>query len=75
MKYVDSQETNIMTNTTCFKKTMTVKEFQFEYGIGMNKVYEIVNQKGFPCIKCGRKFLILRSKVDEWFENQVGKSF
>lgn len=35
-------------------KTMTVKEFSLEYGIGENKSYEIVNMPNFPMIKCGK---------------------
>ncbi|WP_455819569.1 helix-turn-helix domain-containing protein [Clostridium butyricum] len=56
-------------------KTMTVKEFCAEYGIGINKGYEIINCEGFPMLKIGRKILIIRSKLDLWFENQVGRIF
>lgn len=56
-------------------KTMSVKDFCKEYGIGSNKCYEMVNSKDFPMIKCGRKIIILRSKVDEWLESQIGRSF
>ena len=42
------------------KKTMSVKEFSNEYGIGLNKAYEIVNTNNFPAIKCGRKFIIIK---------------
>ena len=55
------------------KKTMSVKEFDYEYGIGLNKAYEIVNSDNFPIIKCGRKFLIIKSKVDDWLEDNIGK--
>lgn len=54
------------------RKTMTIKEFSSEYKIGINKSYEIVHSKGFPMIKCGKKIIILRSKVDEWFEKHIG---
>lgn len=57
------------------KKTMTIKEFASEYGIGINKAYEIVHSKGFPMVKCGRKIIILRSKVDVWLENHIGIEF
>lgn len=60
-------------NINC-SKTMTVKEFSCEYAIGENKSYEIVNMKNFPMIKCGKKIVIIRSKVDEWLENQIGRS-
>lgn len=56
-------------------KTMTVKEFCFEYGIGINKGYEIINSEGFPMLRVGRKILIIRAKLDTWFENQIGKKF
>lgn len=57
------------------KKTMTVKEFCQEYGIGKNKSYEIINSKGFPMFRCGRKIIIIRSKVDQWLENHIGICF
>lgn len=57
------------------KKTMTIKEFCSEYGIGINKAYELVHSKDFPKIKCGRKIIILRSKVDEFFESHIGQEF
>lgn len=57
------------------KKTMTTEEFAHEYGIGLNKAYEIVNRNGFPVISIGRKKLIIRSKVDVWLESNIGKSF
>lgn len=56
-------------------KSMSVREFCREYGIGHNKAYEIVHADGFPMVKLGRKILIIRSKVDEWLEGQIGKTF
>ena len=57
------------------KKLITVKEFVSEYGIGTNKAYEIVNSKGFPVIRLGKKILIVRDRLDEWLENNIGNSF
>ncbi len=57
------------------KKTLTVKEFASQYGIGINKAYEIVNALNFPMIKLGRKIIVIASKVDEWFESNIGKFF
>lgn len=54
------------------QKTMTVKQFCKEYGLGTNKAYQIVNIKGFPKIKLGRKIIIIRSKVDEWLIDHIG---
>jgi hypothetical protein len=56
-------------------KTMSVKDFSIEYGIGENKCYELVNSIGFPMFRCGKRIVIIRSKVDEWLEEQVGKCF
>lgn len=55
------------------KKTMSVKEFSECYGIGENKAYEIVNMDTFPKIRCGRKIIIITSKIDEWLESQIGR--
>lgn len=56
-------------------KTMSVKEFCGEYGVGINKGYELINSKDFPMVRLGRRIIIIRSKVDEWMETQIGKSF
>lgn len=55
------------------KKTMTVKEFSIEYGVGLNKAYELTNSENFPAIRCGRRVIIIKSKLDDWFENNIGK--
>ena len=57
------------------KKLITVKEFIEEYGIGTNKAYEIVNSKGFPVIRLGKKILIIRNKIDEWLDDNIGERF
>ncbi|QAA30363.1 helix-turn-helix domain-containing protein [Clostridium manihotivorum] len=62
-------------NDLNIKKTMSVKEFSTEYGIGLNKAYELINSTNFPVIRCGKKYVIIRSKVDDWMFNQAGKCF
>ena len=57
------------------KKFITVQQFAFEYGIGMNKSYEIVNKKNFPKVKVGRKILIIRDRVDRFFVENIGEEF
>ena len=57
------------------KKLITVKEFASEYGIGTNKAYEMVNAKGFPIVRLGKKILIIRDKVDEFLYSNIGVSF
>lgn len=58
-----------------YSKVMTVKEFSKYYGINLKKSYEIVHAKGFPAIRFGKKIVIIRSKVDEWLESNIGKEF
>ena len=57
------------------KKLITVKEFAKEYGIGTNNAYEMVNSKGFPVVKLGRKILVIRDRVDEFLYKSIGNSF
>lgn len=56
-------------------KTMSVREFCSEYGIGLNRGYQIINIEGFPKVRLGRRILIIRSKLEEWIEAQIGKNF
>ena len=56
-------------------KLITVKQFALEYGIGMNKSYEIVHRKNFPRIKLGKRILIIRDKVDNFFAENIGEEF
>lgn len=57
------------------KKLMTVKEFSEMYGFGLNYAYQLVNTKGFPMIRTGRKINILVDKVDLWLEENIGNCF
>ena len=55
--------------------TLTVEEAAKQTGLGINKMYELVNAKGFPAITVGRKKLIIKSKFIEWLEDNIGKRF
>ncbi|MFL0197629.1 DNA-binding protein [Clostridium sp. WILCCON 0269] len=57
------------------KKTMTVAEFMEEYQFGQSKAYQVIHAKDFPVVFCGRKALIIRSKVDDWFLKHIGERF
>ena len=57
------------------RKTMTPKELAEEYGKKKKKVYELIHVKSFPVIWNGNRALIIRSKVDEWIENNIGLIF
>lgn len=58
-----------------YSKVMTVKEFSQEYGINLKKCYEIVHAKGFPVVQFGKRHIIIRSEVDKWLVNNIGKQF
>ena len=61
---------------TCDEKlTLTVDEAAKKTGLGINKMYELVNAKGFPAITVGRRKLIVKSKFIEWLEDNIGKHF
>lgn len=62
-----------MNNET--KKLISVKEFAEEYNIGINTAYEFTHISDFPVIKIGRKNLIIKEKVDDFFINNIGKIF
>ena len=57
------------------KKLISVKEFAIEYGIGVNKAYELVHAKEFPTPPPPTKILVIKDKVDEWINNNIGNSF
>lgn len=57
------------------KKVMTVSQFMEEYCIGHNKAYQLIHSKGFPVVFCGRKALIIRNKIDDWFLEHLGERF
>lgn len=71
------QEQIIVPNFKQRKKEMfmTPKVFSEEYQIGINKTYQLVHMKNFPKIMNGNRILIIRSKVDEFFENNIGLEF
>lgn len=60
-----------MDNTT--KVAMTVREFGTSLGIGRKKAYELVNSKGFPSFRIGRKVLINREGLKRWMQEQEEK--
>jgi len=48
------------------KLVYTVKEVAEILNIGMNKAYELIHQKEFPCKNLGRKILIPRKPFEDW---------
>lgn len=57
------------------KKLITVREMASEWGLGVNKAYDMVNAKDFPAIRMGKKIYVIASKVDEFIEANIGRTF
>lgn len=57
------------------KKLITVKEFATKYNLGLNKAYDLVHAKGFPCIRLGKKILVVSDKVNDFIDNNIGRTF
>ena len=55
------------------KRTLTVNELIEVLGIARCTAYELVNSKGFPSFRIGRKVLISREGLDKWMKEQEGK--
>jgi len=56
------------------KRTYDVKELQQVLGIGRSKAYELVNAKGFPSFRIGRKVLINAAELELWMKKGGEKS-
>ena len=50
------------------KRTLTVKELQAELGIARATAYELVNSKGFPAFRIGKKILVNAEGLSEWMK-------
>jgi excisionase family DNA binding protein len=48
------------------KATLTVAETAQYIGLGLNKTYQLVNEKVIPSIKLGRQYKIPKVALDEW---------
>lgn len=53
--------------------TITVKEFADLYNLGLNSAYIIVRSKDFPKINIGKKILIFKNELPEWFKKHQGE--
>lgn len=52
---------------------MSVKELAEVLGVGMNKAYDLVKREDFPKVNLGNKHVILRNRLEEWLENNIGE--
>ena len=54
------------------KLVYTVQETAEILNIGMNKAYEMIQQKQIPFIRVGRKFLIPKQALEKWLSESAG---
>ncbi|NLD46148.1 MAG: helix-turn-helix domain-containing protein [Clostridiaceae bacterium] len=54
------------------KLVYTVNETAQILNIGMNKAYELIQQKQIPNVRVGRKFLIPKEALEKWLANSSG---
>ncbi len=48
------------------RATFTVAETAQYIGLGLNKTYQLINEKIIPSIKLGRQYKIPKVALDEW---------
>lgn len=55
-------------------KLITCKQAAKLYPIGEHKFRELCKSKihNFPCVKIDSRYYIVKNKLDEWLENQIG---
>jgi excisionase family DNA binding protein len=54
------------------KLIYTTAEVSQLLGIGLNKVYELLNQNILPHVKVGRKYLIPKQGLEKWLSSSIG---
>jgi len=52
-------------------KYLTVKETQQYLKIGANKMNLLLREDGFPCVRLGKRVLVIREKLDAWMNSHV----
>lgn len=57
------------------KMCLNLQEASLYMGINVKKMSELTKIKGFPCVFVGRRTLILKSKLEDWFTKNYGKYF
>ena len=67
------EEYQVLPSKPSPKKVMDIEEFRKEYDLGKQAAYNLAHRDGAPVIRNGKKFLFVRSKVDEFMESLIGE--
>lgn len=54
------------------KLVYTVQETAEILNIGMNKAYELIQQKQIPFVRVGRRILIPKQTLENWLDKSAG---
>lgn len=49
----------------------TVQELQAIFKIGRNNMYKMVNSKGFPAVRVGKRIIVPVDRLQEWVEKNA----
>lgn len=58
-----------------FGKNLTVEETAEYLNIGRKTAYELVNSKGFPSFRIGKRILVNVEKLNEWIHESIEKGW
>lgn len=54
---------------------MTVVDIKEYFGCGINRAYDIVNQRDFPKIKIGNRLYIPEEEFQKWCKSYLRKEY
>lgn len=54
------------------QKMLSPKDVQKIFGCSRNKVYQIIESKGFPKIKVGKQYYIPENDLEKWITKNTG---
>ena len=50
---------------------LTVKETREYLKIGSTKMSRLLKEEGFPCVRLGRRVLVIKDALDKWMLNRA----
>ncbi len=57
------------------ERLLTAKDIQIILSMSKDKSYELLNSKGFPALRIGKRIYVKRSKLNEWINMYSGKAY
>ena len=71
----NSREINVKIKEWKNIEILTVKDIKLSLGCGINRAYDIVNQKDFPKIKIGQRIYIPKEEYEKWLKMYLRKEY